>query len=106
MHTKPLRPCLAPRCPELVADGYCAEHRRVRERRRGSSAKRGYDARHRRWRLLVLARDPICKGCNRTLSTDADHIVPLSKGGTWELSNAQGLCRACHATKTFREARA
>src|SRR5712664_2524842 len=82
----------------------CAEHllllSQLDARRRGNSHERGYDARHRRWRKIILWRDPICKGCGKALSTHADHIVPLSQGGTWQLSNGQGLCESCHNTKT------
>ncbi len=33
-------------------------------------------------RRAVLARDPICKLCDNALSTEVDHIVPLSQGAT------------------------
>lgn len=56
-------------------------------------------------RVLVLARDPICKICNRYASTIADHIKPHR--GNWELftdlNNLQGLCKSCHDTKTATE---
>jgi hypothetical protein len=35
----------------------------------------------------------------------ADHIVRIKVGGTWDLSNGQGLCESCHATKRQREGR-
>jgi hypothetical protein len=31
--------------------------------------------------MAVLVRDPICKACDKELSTQADHIVPLEDGG-------------------------
>ena len=65
-----------------------------------------YSRRH--WynlRTLTLARDPICKRCNRSPSAIADHIIPHK--GVWELFsdllNLQGLCSACHSLKTARE---
>ena len=70
---------------------------------RPSAASRGYDANHRRWRSMVLSRDPICRLCEREPSTEADHIVPLSHGGGWSLENGQGLCKTCHSRKTARE---
>jgi 5-methylcytosine-specific restriction protein A len=72
--------------------------------RRPSAARRGYGRRHRRWRKMVLARDAICKRCNRAPSTDADHILPVSNGGEpYSLENGQGLCHSCHGRKTATE---
>lgn len=34
---------------------------------------------------------------------EADHILPLADGGTWELSNGQLLCVPCHRHKTAAE---
>lgn len=56
-------------------------------------------------RVLVLARDPICRMCNRAASTIADHIVPHK--GNWtlfcDMANLQGLCENCHSLKTAAE---
>ena len=56
-----LRPCTTPGCPRLTPGGPCEQHRRARQRehdeRRGSSFDRGYDADHRRLRLLCFQRD-------------------------------------------------
>jgi 5-methylcytosine-specific restriction enzyme A len=105
------RPCASPGCPELVERGYCAAHA-------GQATARQYDRARRddpqrmatnstRWlklRRMVLARDPVCKGCGEAPSTDADHIVPIREGGAaWSLENLQGLCASCHAKKTRRE---
>ena len=51
----------------------------------------------------MLHRDPICKLCNRAPLTDADHILPRSRGGEDTLENLQGLCHTCHSRKTVRE---
>jgi len=76
------------------------------DRQRGSSAARGYGARHRRWRAMILARDPLCVHCRErgrtTPATEADHIVPLRRGGGWSLENGQGLCKSCHSRRTAR----
>ena len=65
---------------------------------RPSASARGYGRRHQKWRLLILARDPICKICNREPSAEADHI----DGDNTNLaeSNGQGLCKLCHGIKT------
>lgn len=93
------RPCPTPACPNLQP---CPAHPRTWRVHpdRGTTAERGYGARHRRWRAMVLARDPICRACGRVPSTVADHVIPLHAGGDWSLENGQGLCRACHARKS------
>jgi 5-methylcytosine-specific restriction protein A len=56
-----LRPCSTPDCPELTAGGPCQAHRKVRQARhdeqRGTATERGYDADHRRLRILCFKRD-------------------------------------------------
>jgi len=56
-----LRPCSVPCCPELTPGGRCEFHRRQVQReqdmRRGTTAERGYDADHRRLRILCFQRD-------------------------------------------------
>jgi len=62
------------------------------------------------WRRLVEAvkrRDQYtCQACGHiTEQGECDHIVPIAKGGTDDLSNLQWLCKEpCHADKTAREA--
>ena len=77
-----------------------------RERVAKEPWRKWYDAAHwKRLRTLVLARDPICKKCNRYPSTVADHIKPHK--GLWELfvalENLMGLCKPCHDIKTATE---
>lgn len=73
---------------------------------RGSAAARGYDAAHRRWRLAILRRDPLCVLCleqGRTSpATVADHVVPIAIDATRRLAldNGRGLCVACHGAVT------
>ena len=60
------------------------------------------------WRVLraeTLARDPYCRRCAAAPSTEADHRVPRQSGGADDLSNTQGLCKACHSAKTLEEQR-
>jgi 5-methylcytosine-specific restriction protein A len=105
----PKHPCATPGCAALVERGQsrCHAHRaayaRAYDEERGTPAQRGYDARHRAWRQAILARDPICKLCGRVPSTVADHVTPLRLGGTWALSNGQGVCERCHNRKRGRE---
>lgn len=58
---------------------------------------------------MVLARQPICGDPYKrhvgvvVPATVADHIISLSKGGTWSLRNGQGLCASCHGVKNAKE---
>lgn len=101
-----LRPCTAPGCPNLVGRGRCPDHALQHERQRGSAARRSYGPRHKRQRVLVLARDPICRGCDLAPSTVDDHVVPITAGGSAsDDMNQQGLCTNCHGYKTAKELR-
>jgi 5-methylcytosine-specific restriction protein A len=103
----PLRVCLAPGCPELTSERYCADHTRERDQRRGTATQRGYDARWRRRRLAYLREHPLCEHClangRATPATQVDHVVPLRSGGADAPSNYQALCASCHSRKTVRE---
>lgn len=40
-----------------------------------------------------------CLCCGATHRIEADHVIPLSKGGSDTLANLQPLCRTCNANK-------
>ena len=46
-----------------------------------------------------------CKRCDEPLSSrfELDHVVPLHRYGTNELSNLEALCADCHNKKTAQE---
>lgn len=44
-----------------------------------------------------------CVKCGAIANLEADHIVPLHRGGTNDSCNLQSLCRQCHAIKTAAE---
>ena len=105
-----MRQCASVGCAARVEDSsryLCKAHRtqanKQYDKQRGSSASRGYGARWRRLRKLVLNRDPMCKACSVKASTDADHIIPKRDGGRDSMDNLQGLCHECHSSKTARE---
>lgn len=113
MPYKPARPCRHEGCPNLVRgpDAYCEEHKqegRTYDRGRGSAAKRGYGARWRKLRGMVLAAQPLCAdpfGIHAAAgevvaATDVDHIIPRQQGGRDVFDNLQGLCHSCHSKKT------
>jgi 5-methylcytosine-specific restriction enzyme A len=57
-------------------------------------------------RQYVLERDRLqCQSCGKTAQQSIlhiDHIVPLAKGGTNDLSNLQTLCQGCNSSKGDR----
>lgn len=75
-------------------------HRPVASLARVSAARRGYDWRWRKLARVILLRDPICRKCREESSTDVDHIIPRSAGGTDDPENLQGICHRCHSRKT------
>jgi 5-methylcytosine-specific restriction enzyme A len=116
MPSRSKRPCLAQPCAGYAVErGRCAKHLALlpppRRVYRGSAHSRGYGERHRRWRIMVLARDRLCVLCYArkriATATVADHRVPLPRpnwwDGDWSIENGQGLCLPCHNTKTRGE---
>jgi 5-methylcytosine-specific restriction protein A len=105
------RLCVRVRCHshELVAD--MSEKRRalrhLSDAKRGNSSQRGYGTMWQKLRLIILARDPTCQLsiiCDGTAkSTQVDHKVPVSLGGSYDPENLHGVCRKCHAIKTTME---
>ena len=109
------RPCSAPGCFIATAERYCTKHKEYHEKRRPSSYKRGYGAKWRKLRKIILWEYPFCQGfikgvsgkpyqCNEP-AQEVDHIIPLSSGGTNEHDNLQSLCKSCHSRKTIQEQR-
>jgi len=54
-----------------------------------------------------LQENPLCVMCEAegrvSVAEEVDHIIPLFKGGADEIGNLEGLCLACHATKTVKD---
>jgi 5-methylcytosine-specific restriction protein A len=74
-----------------------------------SAHQRGYGARWRRIRRMVLQRDNFTCQAKRAgclgLATQVDHIQPKDLGGEDKESNLQSLCEYCHVVKTAEEKR-
>ena len=110
------RPCREPGCPAVATHrGWCAEHagpaeaarRRRYDAQRASAARRGYDARWRRVRAMVLAREPRCRDCaavgRLTLATEVHHLDGNPRNNA--LDNLMPLCKPCHSRRTLRDIR-
>jgi 5-methylcytosine-specific restriction endonuclease McrA len=104
MPYRPLRPCS--KCRRHLTEGrFCAgckrEHYKDTDRRRGTSAQRGYGADWQAIRREVLDRDPCCVMCGRPgeKGDHVDHVVPKRRGGTDDLSNLARLCPTCHNSR-------
>lgn len=83
----------AKRCPA------CAQ---VYERRRGRTAARGYGAGYQAARLRVLRRDGYrCAYCGDPATT-ADHLIPVSRGGSSHDSNLVAACMMCNVRRAHR----
>jgi hypothetical protein len=67
-----------------------------RVKRNVSESKKKFVASNQQWK---------CAGCNELLDAtyEIDHINPLYKGGTNEVSNLKALCRNCHGKKTLMD---
>ena len=100
--------CNVPGCPTISHTPRCPEHTKAADKARGSAAQRGYKGpRHRRFRRLVLKRDPICVLCG-DIATVADHY-PTSRRDLEaagldpdDPTRGRGLCHRCHSIETAR----
>ena len=101
--------CIYPSCKDRAVDrGRCAFHgaldRKRLEELRPSSLARGFDRAWRKLRAQVLREEPWCRRCGRE-STEVDHRIPRSQGGTDDRENLQGVCKPCHSRKGAKEGR-
>ncbi|MFC4116470.1 HNH endonuclease [Nonomuraea zeae] len=60
----------------------------------------------RRRRTLVLSRDGRrCYVCRQLGANEVDHIVPVARGGTHDLTNLAAICASCHLKKSAEDRR-
>jgi 5-methylcytosine-specific restriction endonuclease McrA len=71
---------------------YCRQHQRLKR-------ANGGDFTEQEWQLLLSEYSGMCAACGSTERIEADHIVPLSKGGINTRDNMQPLCKLCNTSK-------
>lgn len=91
-------------CGEIIPANStrCTECQRAVWRARPKRHAAPYDAKWRRLSKRQRRREPLCQlrlpGCT-VLATEADHIVPVTRGGTSTPDNLQSACGSCNKRK-------
>ena len=106
-----MRVCATPGCPTLTDSTRCEPcrrgKRRVEDRRRPNSRKRGYDKQWERTRAAFLRAHPTCQDRNGCIlkATDVHHLDGQGpngpRGHDWD--NLRALCHPHHSRVTSRE---
>ncbi|WP_155053930.1 HNH endonuclease [Streptomyces blattellae] len=71
---------------------------------RPTAWQRGYTTEYQRNRRWLLQSNPLCALCNVAKATTADHVLPLSKGGTNHIDNLRPACGPCNYRRGNRTA--
>jgi 5-methylcytosine-specific restriction endonuclease McrA len=66
---------------------------------RAAKAKNGGSYTAQEWRALCEQYEYRCVCCGKKAPLAADHVVPVSKGGSSNISNIQPLCKTCNTRK-------
>jgi len=72
-----------------------ARNHRFRARTHGASGNWTAD----QFQALVDYYGDLCLSCGKLLKLEADHVIPLTEGGSNDIGNIQPLCRSCNAQK-------
>ena len=82
------------------------EYKRFRSaRRRAKKAKNGGTHTMEEWEKLKKRCNYTCQACGRRepeIQLTEDHIVPVIKGGSDDISNIQALCQSCNSKKNTK----
>ena len=68
-------------------------------KRRAARTKAGGAYTSAQWIALCNKYGNVCLCCNKKRKLTADHVVPIAKGGSSNISNIQPLCMPCNAHK-------
>ncbi|MFF3992454.1 HNH endonuclease signature motif containing protein [Streptomyces cyaneofuscatus] len=92
---------LGSRCVPCAKAG-AKRRERKRQHPRPSPWARGYNTQYLKARAAILAATPLCAICYSRPATTADHIVPLSRGGTNDIQNLRPACGPCNFSRDNR----
>ena len=76
-----------------------ATHKASTQKRRAAKAQNGGSFSADEWEALCGLFDNKCAYCGDSNELTADHIVPLSKGGTNNIANILPACKKCNSSK-------
>ena len=112
MPYKPKTPWRYPGCPKLSAERFCPQHTQVEDQRyrryqRDPEINRRYGTVWRKIRTRYLDAHTLCEDClkagHTTPALEVHHVVPLSHGGSHDVSNLRALCKPCHSRQSARD---
>ena len=70
-----------------------------RQKRRTAKTNAGGSFSAAEWKALCKKCKHLCLCCGKRKKLTADHVVPVSKGGTSNIDNIQPLCGPCNSSK-------
>ncbi|GAA0455712.1 hypothetical protein GCM10009544_18050 [Streptomyces stramineus] len=99
--------CMSAGCTSVtVRSGRCETHAPPKRGWQTSARNANRPGDFHKRRALVLARDRFtCQRCGSRNDLEVDHLIPVAKGGTWDVANLWVLCHDCHWRKTHYEDR-
>lgn len=86
---------------ERDRDKIIARNMEIGHRRRAQKEK-GESFTSKEWADLCARYGNICLCCGEVKALTVDHVIPLSKGGTNDISNIQPLCKSCNSSKNAK----
>jgi len=73
--------------------------RAILNARRTRQTQAGGSFTEKEWNILCKKCKSRCACCGKRRRLTVDHIIPVSKGGTSDISNIQPLCQSCNSKK-------
>jgi 5-methylcytosine-specific restriction endonuclease McrA len=70
----------------------------IKQKRRTAKTLAGGSFTAEQWNALCKQHHNRCLDCGKKRKLTADHVIPVSKGGTSDISNIQPLCGPCNSS--------